>query len=175
MTRIQNMDSNNLSFDNQNVAENQNNENICKENHSTSHQNGNDKACEITNGHLYERRSKSKKRQLEPISIELSEENQTVAKIRKQSVSETSNNGSDVAKFHWKKTVLDILQAKGEMSLRKLRDKVMKRCIYYVFSLNDNTFKLTEYAKAVAKFNKTVEKLKVSSAICISENKVKLL
>lgn len=173
MTHIQNIDSNNLSFGNQNVAENQNNENICKENHSASYQNGSDKACEIVNGHQYERRNKSKKQKLKSI-IELSED-QTVAKIRKQSILETSDDGSDVAKFRWKKTILNILQAKGEMSLRKLRDKVMKRCIYYVFSLNDNTFKLTEYAKAVAKFNKTVEKLKESSIICISENKVKLL
>lgn len=168
------MDSNN-SFDNQNIAENQNNENICKENHSESHQNGNDGASETTNGYLYEKQSKSKKRQLEPNNIQLPEEDQTATKIRKQSVSKITNDGSDVAKFSWKKTILDVLQAKGEMPLRKLRDKVMKRCIYYVFSLNDNTFKLTEYAKAVAKFNKTMEKLKKSSAICISENKVKLL
>lgn len=166
------MDSNN-SFDNQNIAENQNNENICKENHSESHQNGSDKACEISNGHLPERRNKSKKRQLDSINTQ-SEDDQTAAKIKKL-VSETSDNGSDVAKFHWKKTILEILQTKGEISLRKLRNKVIKRCIYYVFNLNDDTFKLTEYAKAVAKFNKTVEKLKVSSAICISENKVKLL
>lgn len=174
MTRIQNMSSNNLSFDNKNVAENQNNENICKENHSASQQNGSDKR-EMTNGHLYERRNKSEKRKLKPISIELSEEDQTAAKIRNRSTSETSDDGSDVAKFRWKKAILEILQTKGEMPLRKLRDKVMRRCIFYVFSLNDDTFKLTEYAKAVAKFNKTVEKLRESSAICISENKVKLL
>jgi len=170
MKCTQNMNSNN-SFDNQNVAENQNNENICKENNSASHQNGNDKTCEITESHLYERRSKSKKRQLEPISIQ-SEENQIAVKIRKQFSSDTSDNESV---FSWKKTILDILRAKNEMSLRKLRDKVMKKCIYYVFSLNDDTFKLTEYTKAVAKFNKTIEKLKKSSAIYISENKVKLL
>lgn len=172
MTHTQNMDSDNL-FENQNIAENQNNENLCKENHSVSHQNGNEEICGMTNGHLSERRNKSKKRQLEP-SFQ-SEEDQIAAKTRKRSVLETSNNGSDGAKFHWKKTILDILQAKGEMSLRKLRNRVMKRCIYYVFSLNDNTFKLTEYAKAVAKFDKTMEKLKKSSAICISKNKVKLL
>jgi len=173
MTCTQNMNSNN-SFDNQNIAENQNNENICKENNSASYQNGNDKTCEMTESHLYERRSKSKKRQLEPISIQ-SEENQIAAKIRKQFSSDTSDNEGAVATFSWKKTILDILRAKGEMSLRKLRNKVMKKCIYYVFNLNDDTFKLTEYTKAVAKFNKTVEKLKKSSAICISENKVKLL
>ncbi|XP_071568222.1 uncharacterized protein [Temnothorax nylanderi] len=171
MTCTRKMDSNN-SFDNQNIAENQNNENISKENHSVSRQNRGDKAHEITNG-LYERRNKSKKRQLEPINIQ-SETDQTAVKIRKRSVSET-NDGSDVSRFHWKETVLDILQTKGEMPLRKLRDKVMKKCIYYVFNLNDDTFKLTEYEKAIAKFNKTVEKLKESSAICISDNKVKLV
>lgn len=170
----QNVDSNN-SFDNQNIAENQNNENIYKENESASYQNGNDKASETTNGYLCERQNKTKKRRLESIDIQSSEETQTPAKIKKQSVSETSNNESDVAKFHWKKTILDILQTKGELPLRKLRDKVMKKYIYYVFSLNDDTFKLTEYAKAVTKFNKTVEKLKESSVVCISENKVKLL
>jgi len=172
--RTQNMDSNN-SLDNQNIVENQNNENICKENHSESYQNGSDKACVMSNGHLHERRKKSKKRQLESINTQLSEDDQTAAKIKKQFILETSDNGSDVAKFHWKKTILEILQTKGEMSLRKLRDKVMKKCIYYVFNLNDDTFKLTEYTKAVTKFNKTIEKLKESSAICISENKVKLL
>ncbi|XP_011698030.1 PREDICTED: cell growth-regulating nucleolar protein [Wasmannia auropunctata] len=173
-TCARNMDSNNL-LDNQDIAENQNNENICKENNSASHQNGSDEACEMANGHLHKRESKSKKRQLEPTSVQLPEEDQTAAKIRKQSNSDTSDNGSDVATFHWKKTILEILKAKGEMPLRKLRNKVMKKCIYYVFSLNDNTFKLTEYEKAVAKFNKTVEKLKKSSVISILENKVKLL
>ncbi|XP_011648219.1 cell growth-regulating nucleolar protein [Pogonomyrmex barbatus] len=168
---IQNTDSNN-SFDNQNVAENQNNENLCKESNSTNHQN--DKMSEITNGHIHEKRSKSKKRRLES-SVPLPEKDQPVAKIIKQSNSETSNNGSDVSTFCWKKTILEILQTKGEMSLRKLQNRVMRKCIYYVFSLNNNTFKLTEYEKAIVKFNKTIEKLKISSAICISGNKVKLL
>lgn len=170
----QNVDSNN-SFDNQNIAENQNNENIHKENKSASYQNRNDKTCETTNGYLCERRNKSKKRRLESIDIQSSEEAQTAAKIIKQSVSETSNNESNGAKFHWKKTILGILQTKDELPLRKLQNKVMKKYIYHVFSLNEDTFKLTEYAKAVAKFNKTVEKLKELSAISILENKVKLL
>lgn len=110
----QNVDSNN-SFDNQNIAENQNNENIYKENESASYQNGNDKASETINGYLCERQNKSKKRRLESIDIQSSEETQTAVKIKKQSVSETSNNESDVAKFHWKKTILDILQTKGEL------------------------------------------------------------
>ncbi|XP_012529404.1 cell growth-regulating nucleolar protein [Monomorium pharaonis] len=174
MTCMENVNSNN-SLDSQNIAENQNNENICKENNSTSQENGNDKVCEMSNGHLLEKRSKSKKRKLEPASTQLPEEDQTAVKITKQSVSITNDNGSDVAIFRWKKTILDILHTKGEMPLKKLRDKVMRKCIYYVFSLNDNTFKLTEYEKAIAKFNKTMEKLKESSAICISENKVQLL
>ncbi|KYN11347.1 PREDICTED: cell growth-regulating nucleolar protein [Trachymyrmex cornetzi] len=169
MTCTQNMDSNN-SFDNQNLAENQNNENICKENNSVSHQDGSDEACGITNGHLHEKQSKSKKRKLKSISIQ-SEEDQIVAKISKQS---STDNGSDVAKFHWKKTVLDVLQSKGEIPLKKLQTKVIKKYICYIFSLSD-TFKLTEYKKAIAKFCKTIEKLEKSSAICISENKIKLL
>ncbi|KYN04290.1 PREDICTED: cell growth-regulating nucleolar protein [Cyphomyrmex costatus] len=162
-------DSNN-SFDNQNLAENQNNENICKENNSMSHQNENDNACEITNGYLHETQNKSKKRKLELTSIQ--SEDQTVAKINKQS---SSDNGNNVATFYWKKTILDILQIKGEIPLKKLRNKVIKKYICYVFSLNDDTFKLTEYAKAIAKFDKTMEKLRKSSAICILNNKIKLL
>ncbi|KYN42115.1 Cell growth-regulating nucleolar protein [Trachymyrmex septentrionalis] len=168
MTCSQNIDSNN-SFDNQNLVENQNNENICKENNSVS-QDGNDEACRVTNSHLHERRSKSKKRKLESISIQ-SEEDQLVAKISKQS---SLDNGSAVTMFHWKKTILDVLQLKGEIPLKKLQTKVMKKYICYVFSLSD-TFKLSEYNKAIAKFCKTIEKLEKSSAICISENKVKLL
>ncbi|XP_011176394.1 cell growth-regulating nucleolar protein [Solenopsis invicta] len=171
-TCIGNVNSNS-TFDNQNIAENQNNENICRENDSANHENGIDKVCEMSNGHLSEKQSKAKKRQLEPTSTQLPEENQTAAKIPKQSVSDASDN-SNVASFCWKKTILEILQAKGEMSLKKLRDKAMKKCICYIFSLNDNTFKLTEYEKAIAKFNKTLEKLKKSSVICISENKVQL-
>lgn len=170
MTCIQNMDSNN-SFDNQNLAENQNNENICKENNSVSHQNESDEACGITNGHLHKRQSKSKKRKLESIGIQ-SEEDQTVAKISKQS---SSDNRSDVATFRWKKAILYVLQAKDEIPLKKLQTKVMKKYICCVFNLND-TFKLTEYEKAVAKFSKTVEKLQKLSVICMSEtSKVKLL
>ena len=168
MTCTQNIYSNN-SFDNQNLAENQNNENICKENNSVNHQDGNE-ACGITNGYLHERRSKSKKRKLESISIQ-SEEDQIVAKISKQS---SSDNRRDVAMFHWKKTILDVLQSKGEIPLKKLQTKIMKKYICYVFSLSD-TFKLTEYKKAIAKFCKTIEKLEKSTTICISENKVKLL
>ncbi|XP_011877049.1 PREDICTED: cell growth-regulating nucleolar protein [Vollenhovia emeryi] len=168
----QNTDVNN-SIDNQNVAENQNNENLCKENHSPSRQNGSDEVCKMTNGHLHERRDKSKKRRLDPAGVQLAEEGQTAAKIRKQPGSETGDSGNDVAKFQWKQTILDILRARGEMSLRKLQNKVMNKCIYYVFSLNDNTFKLTEYTKAVEKFNKAVNKLK-GCVIHVSGNKVRL-
>ncbi|KAL0107665.1 hypothetical protein PUN28_014759 [Cardiocondyla obscurior] len=178
----QTIDCNN-SFNTQNVAENQNNENIYKENNSVSCQNGNDKMCKTTDKDICERRSKSKKRHLESLPNQLSEEDQSNTNIKKlksenkklESLSSDSGSGSEITKFQWKKIIIDTLAAKGEISLRKLRNKVMNKCICYIFRLNNDTFKLCEYAKAIRKFNRTVEKLKESCTISIVDNKVKLL
>ncbi|XP_076248611.1 uncharacterized protein LOC143188298 [Calliopsis andreniformis] len=65
--------------------------------------------------------------------------------------------------FDWKGTILQIVQSKGDMSLKKLQKKVISQ---YITSCPNTTSE-----KALAKFNK---KLKKVSQIVISDEKVKL-
>lgn len=171
-TCIQNKDSN-QSFDNQNIVENQNNENICKENNSSKHQNGNNEPCE-TNGDNVSKK-KSKKRRLKSTNDQIPEDLQSAAKISKTSTLETNENESNNNPFDWKKTILDVVQAKSEVSLKKLQSKVIKKYICHVSNVQDVCNPTdVEREKAIAKFNKTLKKLKKASAICILEDIIKL-
>lgn len=164
-----NIDSN-LSFDNRNIVENQNNENICKENNSSKHQNGNDKTCETNGDNVCKK--KSKKRRLKSTNIEMSEDLQPAAKISKTSTLETNENESNNIPFDWKKTILDVVQAKNEISLKKLQSKVIKKYVCHVSDIHDQTD--MEREKAIVKFNKTLKKMKKASVICVLEDTVKL-
>lgn len=106
------------------------------------------------------------------------EEDQPVAKILKtsKSSSDTNGNESDGYPFDWKQKVLDIVQAKkNEITLKKLQSKIIKQYARHI-SNSHNVHNLTddEREKAIAKFNKALKKLKKSSAICVSEDTVKL-
>ncbi|XP_072742719.1 uncharacterized protein [Anoplolepis gracilipes] len=166
-TCIQNIDSNH-SFDNQNIVENQNNENIYKENNSLKHQNGNDKVCKTNGDNRCEK--KSKKRRLKSTNGQMSEDLQPAAKISKTSTLETNENENNNP-FDWKKTILDIVEAKNEVSLQKLQKKVIKKYIRHV--CND-VFNPTESEKAIAKFNKILKKMKKTCVIYVLEDTVKL-
>ena len=166
------MDSNH-SFDNQNIVENQNNENICKENHSSKHQNGNDKICE-TNGDSVCKK-KSKKRRLKSADTQVQEDLQPAAKISKISTLDGNENKSNNDPFDWKKTILDVVQAKGEVSLKKLQSKVIKKYTCHISNTHDASNSTdVEREKVIAKFNKTMKKMKKASTIHIIEDTVKL-
>lgn len=167
-----NIDSNH-SFDNRNIVENQNNENICKENNSSKHQNGNDKACETNGDNVCKK--KSKKRQLKSTNVEMPEDLQPAVKISKTSTLETNENESNNNPFDWKKTILDVVQAKDEVSLKKLQSKVIKKYISHVSNIHDVCNQTDiEREKAIVKFNKTLKKMKKASVICVLEDTVKL-
>lgn len=168
------MDSHNL-LDTENIIENQNNENIYRENNSAECQNGNNETHEINGNNIHEKRKKSKKRSLKSKDIQISEEDQPVAKISKTSSLETNENDSGSATFDWKKTILTIVENKGEISLKKLQSKIIKKYVCHIGNLNDiSELTDTEREKAIAKFNKALKKLKKTSALCILEDTVKL-
>ncbi|XP_076375805.1 uncharacterized protein LOC117228678 [Megalopta genalis] len=166
-----------------NIIDNQNNENISKENQNKEEQNRNND--NVTN---VDKKKKSKKRKaneaveeqtVEPASnkkgktipandqIEVS-----VPKKKRKSIvlSESSNNQNNEVQtiekstFDWKGTILDIVQSKGEISLKKLQKKVITQ--YMNFCSND-----VINGKASIRFNK---KLKKVSGVLISDGKVKL-
>lgn len=160
-------------FDNQNIVENQNNENICKENNSSKHQNGNNEAYETNGDNMCEK--KSKKRRLKSTNIQIPEDPQPAAKISKTSTLEMNENENNNNSFDWKKTILDIVQAKNEISLKKLQSKVFKKYKRHVSNTQD-VYNPTdvECEKTTAKFNKILKKMKKASVICILEDIVKL-
>ncbi|XP_011148990.1 cell growth-regulating nucleolar protein [Harpegnathos saltator] len=165
------MSSNNLVSNNHqdNIIDNQNNENICKEYDSARHQKSNDKEC-MTNSIMDETQTvtkkKSKKRQMAE-SIETQEE-QPATKTKKTSVLVETNickNKMRKVSFYWRLAILEIVQNKGEISLKKLQKKVVS--LYLLHSV-----KVLDRDKAIAKFHR---KLKKIPEITVSENIVKLV
>lgn len=100
------------------------------------------------------------------------EDLQPAIKISKTSTLETNENESNNNPFDWKKTILDVVQAKNEIPLKKLQSKVIKKYICHVSDIHDQTD--MEREKAIVKFNKTLKKMKKASVICVLEDTVKL-
>lgn len=174
MTLTQNTHSDISLANQENIIENENNENISSEKNSVICQNGNNKEYKATDG-ICEKQKKSKKRRLKPIDVQC-EDNQPAAKVSKASdVKETKDESNNVL-FDWKKIIVDIVQARSKISLKKLQNKTIKKYIHYISTSNENTCELTdeEREKTVAKFNKTLKKLKKISAIIVSEDTVEL-
>ena len=169
-----------------NVVENQNNENISKENQSEDQQNKSNEthgADNNTNNNAKRKKKKLKKRGIsetveggqtgEPVS-EKKRENGSIEepvpkkKSKNNVLSESLNTQTaDITEkptFDWKATILEVVQSKGEISLKKLQKKVISRYMTFCSDAVTNE-------KATAKFNK---KLKKVSKVVISEEKVKL-
>ncbi|XP_076171469.1 uncharacterized protein LOC143148725 [Ptiloglossa arizonensis] len=184
-----NVDDNKDITENQenNVIDNQNNENIDRENQTEGQQNGINEFHSTDNNTAngVSKKKKSKKRMLsetveeqteqpvskkqsENVSMEEKTEEPVLKKKSKNTVlSESSINQcptTEKSTFDWKSTILEIVQIKGEISLKKLQKKVISR--YMNFCSNTVTNE-----KARVKFNK---KLKKVSGIVISDEKVKL-
>lgn len=111
------------------------------------------------------KKKKSKKRQVEANDNDNGEPAAKVTKNTAEEAEETANtteNGVD--KFSWKTAILEIVTAKGEVSLKKLRKKVVAR---YLVDFPDSTAE-----KGAAKFEKKLGKV---TNIEIANDKVKLL
>lgn len=129
--------------------------------------------CE-TNGDNVSKK-KSKKRRLKSTNAQIPEDLQPATKISKTSTLETNENESNNNPFDWKKTILDIVRAKNEVSLKKLQSKVIKKYICHVSNIQDICNPTdVEREKTIAKINKTLKKMKKASVICILEDIVKL-
>jgi len=153
---------------NVNKEDNQNNSNICKENSNANDTIDNANAENETKENEEKenkKKKKSKKRQLE---AEDNENEQPAIKKHAEETNgnqeennESATNGVDV--FSWKNTILEIVTAKGEISVKKLRKKVLAQ--YLANFPEENS------EKATTKFEK---KLKKVSGVSIVDEKVKL-
>lgn len=169
-----------------NIAENQNNENIFKETQDKEQQNECDESLitndsdDRTNKAKKAKKEKSKKREHsedvekqieEPVSKKKrKDKNKSV--LLESSVNQCEQtaegqtvNGVEIQSFDWKNVILNIVQSKGEISLRKLQKRVINQ---YMNSYPDTL----SYEKVSSKFNK---KLKKIAEIVVSEDKVKLV
>ena len=152
-----------------NITENENNENISRENGDSVEQNENGENQDIINGMETEqtkkKKKKSKKRVLETKDVQ---EEEPAEKKRLENNLEEKNEilefhkNENVSKFFWKTTIIEIVTAKGEITLKKLRKKVVTQ---YLNHCSDKV----SLEKANFKFDK---KLKKVSGISIVEDKV---
>ncbi|KAG7211385.1 hypothetical protein KM043_010674 [Ampulex compressa] len=153
-------------------AENQNNENICKENNSEDKEERvidsgamNGEPEKIPNR---KEKKKSKKRGLSESMEESEEQPVSKRKIKNVSVLSKANENevtSNTPTFKWKEVIVNIVQNKGEISLKKLQKKVVSQYMAYCSDI------LT-HEKAVNKFNK---KLKKIPGIEVSEERVRIM
>nr|XP_031840354.1 cell growth-regulating nucleolar protein [Nomia melanderi] len=166
-----------------NIVENQNNENICRETQNEEQQNNSNND---TNNVSKKKKSKKRKanevegdqsvdsesnKKLNTISVE-DQVVESVPKKKSKSVvlSESSVNQcneeqtNEKPTFDWKDTILNVVQSKGEISLKKLQKKVISQ--YMSFCSDEVTNE-----KATARFNKKFKKV---SGISISDGKVKI-
>lgn len=151
--------------------ENQNNENISRENGDSveQHENANNQntANGIESAKENKKKKKSKKRALE--SGETREEEPVMKKRLENGSEETtevsvSQEDTDGSKFLWKSTIIEIVTAKGEISLKKLKKKVVARYLNHCSNSVSSE-------KAISKFDKKFKKV---TEISIVDEKVKL-
>ncbi|XP_001603576.2 cell growth-regulating nucleolar protein [Nasonia vitripennis] len=162
VTAGNNANTENNEKQNVSTEENQNNSNIIRENDTVDDKNDTN---EGENKDSCKKKKKSKKRQHED---DKNENGEPAAKKQNDTnvtdaVEEETNAENGVSKFSWKNTILEIVTTKGEVSLKKLRKKVVAQ---YLASFPNGT---TE--KATSKFEKKLGKV---SDIVINEDKVTL-
>ncbi|KOX81348.1 Cell growth-regulating nucleolar protein [Melipona quadrifasciata] len=158
--KLNNADNVNTHQEN-NVVENQNNENIYRENRNEDRLNKSN-VNEATQDGIEATQDQILKKKNKDVTNVLMKKNENT------SFSETSVNQCDnitkKSTFSWKRTILDIVKSKGEISLKKLQKKVISQ---YMNSCSNTVLQ----EKASSKFNK---KLKKISEITISDEKVTL-
>ncbi|XP_015112716.1 cell growth-regulating nucleolar protein [Diachasma alloeum] len=137
------------------VVENENNENICRENGDSStgkentSENGNDG---LANG---KKKRKAKKRQLEGEDCSEGQNGEPSPKKRTSDAApapEEPPAASETAKFSWKSSILEILGDKDDISLKKLRKKVVER---YLSHVGDAVTR----EKVISRFEKKLKKI----------------
>lgn len=136
------------------IVENENNENISQE------------KCDNDNKDN-EKKKKKKKRELENTEVKNDEVDAPPAKrqCQKQSADNEAVESSEVTKFNWKKNILEVIENKEEMSLKKLKKKVIEKYLNHV----DNS---VDKEKAISRFDKKINKI---TNLVLDNNKVKLV
>ncbi|XP_058801200.1 uncharacterized protein C16C10.8 [Phymastichus coffea] len=141
-----------------NKEENQNNSNICKEDGTVVN-----KLNEIESQNQKSKTSKKRKHEnYENDDNEHANKKKNETEKNNVTIEDVTENGD--SKFSWKTTILEIVTSKGEITLRKLKKKVITQ---YLAHFPDSTSE-----KAMSKFEKKLGKV---SDILIDENKVKLV
>lgn len=148
-----------LFSENGNVEKNSNNNNSAKESENIQETNESNENSENSKG-----KKKSKKRQHEE-----NDNDEPSTKKKFESVDEDKSQEEIVtengdSKFSWKSTILGIVTNKGEISMKKLKKKVI---VQYL-----NSFPHATPEKAASKFEKKLGKI---SDILISDDKVRLV
>lgn len=108
------------------------------------------------------KKKKSKKRVLEQSEEEINEADEPAAK-RKHKEESVAVDKDSTTKFNWKANILEILGTKEEMSLKKLRKKVVSKYLDHV----ENS---VTSEKAISRFDK---KLSKTSNLILDNGKVK--
>ncbi|KAJ8683800.1 hypothetical protein QAD02_019592 [Eretmocerus hayati] len=110
-------------------------------------------------------KKKSKKRKVdEDVNGDSQPEFKKKSGSEQDQISKIDSNGSDNASFSWKRTILEIVSAKTEISMKKLKKKVVARYL--------ENFPEGMLEEASAKFEK---KLKKVSQIVITDNVVRVI
>ena len=151
--------------------ENQNNDNLSRKNGFSVEQHENAENQNTANGigpaQENKKKNKSMKRALE--TIETREEEPAVKKRLKNDSEVTthvfvSQENTDSSKFLWKNNIIEIVIAKGKISLKKLRKKVVARYLNHCSNSVSSE-------KAICKFDKKFKKM---TEISIVDEKVQL-
>ena len=108
-------------------------------------------------------KKKSKKRKHEKSEIDMDEPcNKKIIENIESNQTEINEKGSE-NQFSWKNTIFEIISAKGEISLKKLKKKVVAQ---YLKQHSDHT-----HEKANSRFDKKIGKV---CGIIIADDKVRL-
>ncbi|KAF7997098.1 hypothetical protein HCN44_005375 [Aphidius gifuensis] len=138
------------------IIENENNENISQE-----------KCDLIVEDKDNEKKKKKKKRVLENTEVKNDEVDEPAAKrqCQKQSDDNQAVESNEIKKFNWKKNILEVIENKEEMSLKKLKKKVIEKYLNHVENSVDKE-------KAISRFDKKINKI---TNLVVDNNKVKLV
>ncbi|XP_012281575.1 uncharacterized protein C16C10.8 [Orussus abietinus] len=166
-----------------NIAENENNENLCKENKEPADKQKKKKKRQesMEQSETDEQpkadgctKNKSKKRRA-PVDVTTQEEQPVIKKVNQDilesvvdssiiDLQQTEQNGINT-EFDWKNSILETVRSKGEISLRKLKKKVVTRYLNHCSNA-------VAPEKAESKFAKKLGKL---TNITVNDGKVTLI
>lgn len=114
-----------------------------------------------------EKKKKKKKRVLETeVKNDEVDEPETKRQcLTKQSADNQIVESNEIKKFNWKKNILEVIDNKEEISLKKLKKKVIEKYLNHVENSVDKE-------KAISRFDKKLNKI---ANLVVDNNKVKLV